>query len=107
MQITSGLPEKMDSVSNIAPLPPVSITASTEGTLKIQLNATSAAIVATEKETALYVDDTYLQSGQTLPHISKLNLAMLFIDALSKHPNWFERGLKMIESMKAEPGIKG
>jgi len=67
-----------------------------------RIDGDTAAIIANDKEIAMYVDDKYLEGETTLPHISKLALAMLFINELSRHANWHARGLLVIQSLKNE-----
>ena len=71
----------------------------TAGEVSIKISGSAAAIVATEEEISLFVDDKYIIDGDGPVHIAKLNLAMIFIDALSKHPDWFARGLKLISGI--------
>lgn len=68
----------------------------------IRLTDDSAAIVATAAEIALFVDDKYLAAGETPPHVSKVCMAMLFINEIERHPNWHARGIRLINDLKAE-----
>lgn len=68
----------------------------------IVLAKKAAAIVATPEELTLLVDDSQVSGGKTLPHIAKLNLAMMFIHELERFPDWFARGVALIHSLKEE-----
>lgn len=73
----------------------------------IHLAKTDAAIVATPEEIALIVHDAVIADGECDIHIAKINLAMLFIDVISKRADWYEYGLKLIESLKSQTQKKG
>lgn len=70
--------------------------------ISLVLTGSDGAIIATEQETALYVQDEYVQGKTTPPHLAKLHLAMLIINELDRRPDWFEKGLLTVEMLKLQ-----
>ncbi len=75
-----------------------------QNTVGLKLGGSAAAIVATEKKTALYVNDKFLENNSAPPHIARLNLAMLFINELEHRPDWFKVGLGIVSDLQKMNG---
>ncbi len=74
---------------------------SPDGTLVgIRLTGTAGAIVATERNLELYIDEDLIDQNKAPPHIAKLCIAMLFLNELNRVSDWYETGHKIIASMK-------
>lgn len=70
--------------------------------VEVKLVNGAAAIVATETEIAIYIDDSLIVDDKTYPHVAKLNLAMLFLNEIERHADWFRRGIHLIDALKRE-----
>jgi len=70
----------------------------------LKLTGSAAAIVATEKKTAMYVDDKFIDENGAPPHIARLNMAMLFLNELERRPDWFKLGLQIITDLQKMNG---